>query len=186
VDQTFLSNFGCDTEQELRNTIRYDLESALGNSVESAMRSQIADYLLSNTVLDVPAGISRRQTEKLIARRILEMYEANIPRPEIAKAVDEMQARVHEQAVRDLKLYFVLEKIADAMDIDVSEEEINSAIARIARRSNQRFDRVRDELSKRDGLASMYVFMRDRKVLDTLLQQAAITEIEGPKDESTT
>ncbi|MCH7925912.1 MAG: hypothetical protein IIC51_10305, partial [Planctomycetes bacterium] len=81
----------------------------------------------------------------------------------------------------DLKLYCILEKIAEEREIDVPEEQINAAIAQIARRTNKRFDRVRDELSKGDGLTTLYLQIRDQQVIDRLLEDAEITEIEGPK-----
>ena len=109
------------------------------------------------------------------------MYQAGVPEAEIEKQMDELRAKVHDQAVRDIKLFFILEKIAEDRDINVSEEQVNGAIAQIAQQSNKRFDRVRDDLSKGDGLATLYYQLRDQQVLDALLTEAKITEIEGPK-----
>ncbi|MGD2110503.1 MAG: hypothetical protein PVI86_14070, partial [Phycisphaerae bacterium] len=79
------------------------------------------------------------------------------------------------------KLFFILEKIAEDRKVEVSEEQINGAIAEIARQSNKRFDRVRDELSKNDGLMTLYLQLRDQKALDGLVADAEVTETEGPK-----
>ena len=40
---------------------------------------------------------------------------------------------VDEDTARDLKLEFILEKVAQQMGLQVSHEELNSEIARIAR-----------------------------------------------------
>ena len=145
------------------------------------MRDKIAAYLVDHTELDIPEGLSQRQTDRSIQRRTIEMYRANVPQAQIDKAVDEMRAGAHDQAVRDLKLFFILEKIAEQRSIDVGEEQINGVIAEIARQSNKRFDRVRDELSKGGGLMTLYLQLRDQQVLEALLKDAVITEIEGPK-----
>ncbi|NUP98079.1 MAG: hypothetical protein HUU28_18130, partial [Planctomycetaceae bacterium] len=50
---------------------------------------------------------------------------------------------------RDLKLEFILAKVAETLGLRVTEEEVNNEIARIARRYGRRFDRVRDELHER-------------------------------------
>jgi len=180
VDERMLEWAGCETEEELRNRVRETMESALDDIIQRASRTQISEYLSQNTALEIPEGLSQRQTDRAIARRLMQMYADNTPQPEIDKAMDEMRSKAHEQVQHDLKLYFILEKIAEDWEVEVEEEEINSAIANMARRSNMRFDRVRDELIKRDGLSSIYVFMRDQKVLDTLLERAEVTEVEGP------
>jgi FKBP-type peptidyl-prolyl cis-trans isomerase (trigger factor) len=112
---------------------------------------------------------------------MMEMLQTGVPEAEISKSLDEMRAKAHDQVVRDLKVYFILEKIAEERDVDVPEERVNAAIAEIARQSNKRFDRVRDELSKGDGLTTLYLQLRDEQVLDLLLSDAEITEGEKPK-----
>jgi len=109
------------------------------------------------------------------------MLQAGVPEAELNKVADELRVRAHDQVVDDLKLFFVLERIAEDREIEVSEERINGAIAHIAQRTNKRFDRVRDELSKGDGLVSLYVQLRDEQILDSLIEDAVITEEQGPK-----
>ena len=161
--------------------MRFALESRLDRTIKQGMHEQVGEYLLEHTKLEIPEGLSQRQTERSVTRRMIEMYQAGIPQPEIEKSMDELRARAQDQVIRDLKLFFILEKIAEERDVEVSEERINAAIADIARRSNKRFDRVRDELSKGDGLTTLYVQLRDEQVLEGLLAEAEITETEVPK-----
>ena len=142
-DEAFLARMGLGSEHELRSAVRSALESRLDQTIKQAMYEQVGQYLVEHTALEIPTGLSQRQTDRSIARRTFEMYRANVPEAEIAKAVDEMRARAHEQVVRDLKLVFILEKIAERHDINISEEQVNSSIAQIARQSGKRFDRVR-------------------------------------------
>ena len=93
-------------------------------------------------------------------------------------------AKAHDQSVRDLKLFFILEEIAEQRDIVVGDETLNSAIAQIAQRTNKRFDRVRDELSKGEGLNVLYHKLRDQQVLDDLLGDAEVSDKEAPKKTS--
>ncbi|RME37568.1 MAG: trigger factor, partial [Planctomycetota bacterium] len=182
LDAAFLEQIGFESEEELRKTTREMLESRLEETIREGMHERLGDYLIEHTPFDLPEDLSRRQTERSLARRMIELYQMGLPETEIEKHLDELRDKAREQTVRDLKLFFILEKIAEQLDIQVSEEEINGAIAEIARRSNRRFDRVRDELAKRDGLTVLYLKLRDRKVLDHLLGQAKITEVEPPSE----
>ncbi|HEY3242828.1 MAG TPA: trigger factor [Phycisphaerae bacterium] len=184
LDQELLGSLGFENEQELRDVIRHDLDSKLDQAVRSGMRNQVAKYLIENTKLDIPSGVSQRQAERLVQRRTIEMYQLGLPQPEIDKRMDELRGQAAEQAVKELKLFFILERIAEDREVEVTEDELNGAIAQIAARRNRRFDRMRDELSKGGGLQMLYLQLRDNKIMDELLEIAQITETAGPSESS--
>ena len=181
LDEEFLSSLGFESKKDLEDTLRQSLESRLDSTVNESMLEQIGEYLLEQTKLDIPEGLSQRQTDRSLARRRISMYQAGMPEAEIEKQMDALQAQAHDQSVRDLKLFFILDNIAQEREVVVSEEQLNAAIAQIAQQSRKRFDRVRDELSKGDGLSTLYLQLRDQRVLEDLLKEAQVTETEGPK-----
>lgn len=181
LDSAFLQMIGAESESELRSTVRSAIESEIDRVVKAGLRSQMADYLVKNVDVQIPEGLSQRQMQRTVARRMMELLQSGVPEAEVAKAADEMRVQAKDQAIRDLKLLFILEKIAEQREIEVGEEQVNAAISTIARRTNKRFDRVRDELSKGDGLLALYMSIRDQMVLDALLETASITKTEGPK-----
>jgi len=146
-----------------------------------AMHEQIGEYLVEKTELEIPEGLSDRQTERSVVRRGMEMLQRGIPASEVRKSLDEMHCLARDQVINDLKLFFILEKIAEDMEIEVRDEQFNAAIAQIAQRSGKRFDRVRDELSQGDGLTNLYMQLRDEQVLSRLLEDAKITDAPRPK-----
>lgn len=180
IDAEFLANAGFDTEADFRAMIRERLEERLERDIKELMLDQVGDFLIKNTKLEIPAGLSQRQTDRSVARRMVELMQRGVPEVEINRLMDEMRTKAHDQTVRDLKLFFVLEKIASEREIDINEEELNAAISDIARESGKRFDRVRDELSKGDALSMLYLRLRDEKVLQQILDDAAVTEGDAP------
>jgi trigger factor len=184
IDDQLLATLGFESEGELRDTIRTSLETRLDSVIQRGMRQQVAAYLLEKADLEIPGRLSERQTNRSLARRMIELYRQGVPETEIQRREDEMRAQAQQQSLKDLKLFFILEKIAEDRGIDVSEERLNAAIADMARESNRRFDRVRDELSKGDGMMLLYMQLRDEAVLDALIEDAVVTETEGPKKKS--
>ncbi|MCH7813571.1 MAG: hypothetical protein IID40_06075, partial [Planctomycetes bacterium] len=183
IDEAFLSALGAESEKELREMIKADAEANIKQMVQHQMRTDVRAYLLDKTELEIPEGLSQRQTDRAIARRMIELYRMGIPQPEIEKRIDQLKASAAEEAVSDLKYFFIMEKIADELEVEVSEEELNSAIAGIAQRRGGRFDRVRDELSKGGGIENLYVQIRDDKILDRLVGDAKVSDApaERPK-----
>jgi trigger factor len=172
MDDEFVQSVGFDSVDELREAMRANLEQQRDQNSRRMMRDQVLDYLTEKTSLQVPEGMSQRQADRIISRQMFDMYRRGMSQEEIRKEVDALEAAAKEQSERELKAYFILERVAEDLDVTVGEEEINSAIASIAQQQNRRFDRVRDELSKNDGIMSLYLQLRDEKLLDLLVEAA--------------
>ncbi len=176
IDAEFLEGTGFESEEDIKQAIRDSLEQRLDQQINEEMHEQLGDYLVANTTLDLPEGLSNRQVERSLERRRVKLMQQGIPPTEADKMISEMEDKAKDQVVKDLKLHFILEKIAEEKKIDVRDEQFNAAIAEIAARSNKRFDRVRDELSQSGGLQHLYVQLRDAAVLQDLMDKANVSE----------
>ncbi len=179
-----LKSVGFDSPEEFRAYIRSELEARLADVIRRGMRNQVYKYLLENARFDLPERLSQRQANRVVVRRMLELYRQGMPESEVAKHVDELRTTARNEAAQELKLSLIMEKIADQLKPEVTEDEVNGQIALIARQQNRRFDRVRDELIKNDGIESLFIQLRDEKIVDRLLEEAKITETEPGADES--
>ena len=109
---------------------------------------------------------------------MLEAYRQGLPPAEVEKHLDQLKTGAHEDSVRDLKMFFIMEQLAEKNEVEVEEAEINSVIAGIAQRQGRRFDRVRDELAKDNGLVNIYIQLRDEKLLDRTGEGAEEIELD--------
>ena len=170
--EEFLKRGGFASEAEARDFYRAAMESERDELIERARKEQICDYLLSNTRLELPEKLSTRQIERAALRRMLDLRLRGVPDSDILAQADALRASAKEDVTRSLKLSFILAKVAEKLEVDVTDEEVNTEIARIARRYNRRFDRVRDEL-QRDGLLDQLAEqIRHDKCVERLLADA--------------
>ncbi len=176
ANEEFARHFGFESVNDLREWAKKDLESRIGEQVRQAMTDQVCQYLLEKTSFELPERLSERQVNHVTMRRMLELYEQGVPPAEVEKILDELKTRARADAATALKLAFVFEKLAEEYKVEVAEEEVNAQIAAIARRQGRRFDRVRDDLIKQDGLENIFVRIRDDKIVAKLLEQAKVTE----------
>jgi len=184
LEETYFKSQGFDSEEEYRTWLKKEMQGQLEGDIKRAMRDQVRKYLLDNTKLDLPEGLSARQTERVVLKRMVELQRQGVPQADIEKHADELRTGAQETANAQLKLYFILEEIAEKLEIEVKEEEINAQIAEMARAYNRRFDRVRDELAKANGLESLYLEIRDEKCIDKILETAKVTEAKVEKKPS--
>ncbi len=181
MDADALAAYGLESEEEFRRHVREAMEARVEQLTQQNMRGQVADYLIEKTEMPLPEQLSMRQTVRLLRRRMVELYREGVPEPEINKHLDELRVSAEKDAARLLKLDFILEKLAEAREVQVEEYELNGAIAEMAARQNKRFDRVRDELARNDGLTTLYIELRNQKLLDQLLEGAEVTDVEAQK-----
>lgn len=178
---TFVQQGGHESEQELRTLVRDDLEAELDRVLDRAMRDQVLRYLLDRTPLELPEKLSARQTDRAIMRRVIELQQQGVPMADIEARIDQLRTIARNEATTELKLQFVLDKIAEEFKVEVTDEEVNDAIARIARRYGRRFDRVRDQLQQQGTLSMLSEQIRHEKVIDVLLRDANVVEAAGPE-----
>jgi FKBP-type peptidyl-prolyl cis-trans isomerase (trigger factor) len=69
-----------------------------------------------------------------------------------------------------------MDKIAEKLEIDVSEEEINGRIAQIAIQRGYRPEKMREDMERDGSLAQFTLEVRQNKCIAKLLETAKITE----------
>ena len=100
---------------------------------------------------------------------------------------DKLKEGAKDEASRELKLFFILQKIATDQSVDVEEPELNGRVATMAAMRGVRPEKLKQEMSKDGSLQTLYVQMREQKAVDKLLETAQIEEVdlatEGEKKE---
>lgn len=182
IDADFLGSVGCETEEELRGWAKGSLESYRHDTFRRKQREQVHQYLLEQCQFEVPQRLSQQQANRIAARRMLELAHRGVPDSEIMKQADAIRSGAQRDAGTDLKLQFILERFAEEWKVQVSEDELNGQIAAIAQRQNRRFDRVRDELIRSKTINSLHFHVRDQKIVDRIIEEAAGAATEESED----
>lgn len=172
----FARSHGLESVKDLRETVGKSLTARVEQESLRLLRNQVRQYLLDQVELDVPAGAAERHTTSVLQRRYVDLLQQGVPRERIDESLTELQAAAGEQALRQLKLEFILSKIAEEKEFTVSDEEVNSRVTEMARQADRRPERLRQELDADGSLALVETMLRDEKVLDFLLDKAKIAE----------
>jgi trigger factor len=178
VTPEFLSDLGFDTEQQVRDALREQMVERISYDVAQAQREQVQKYLLDNTTLDLPTRLSVKQVDRVVQRRAMDLVMRGIPQEQVLSRVELLRAGAADEAARELKLFFIVQKIADDQQTEVSEGELNGRIAMLASQRGERPDKLKSEMAKDGSLENLYIQMREQKALDKVLESAAIEEVE--------
>jgi trigger factor len=176
LDENFLKRYGVEDEDELREKIHDTLHSRLETQGRTEMTEQIYEYLLDKTDLDLPLNIVAEQASSVLQRQYTNLLMRGLSREQISEQMEQLQAGSEQQAEKQLKTFFIMDKIADKLEIDVSDEEINGHIAQLAMQRNQRPEKMREDMERNGSLAQFKLEICQDKCIAKLLETAVITE----------
>ena len=179
---------GFETEADLRDAVKDQLERQLDYEQHRRAREQVTAALTESASWDLPQEMLKRQSRRELQRAVLELQRSGFSEEEI---------RAHENAIRQnslasteraLKEHFILERIADVEDIDVDEADYEVEIQLIAAQSNESVRRVRARLEKGGMMDALHNQILERKVIDLILAEAEFKEVaykpEASEDEA--
>jgi len=182
LDNNFLVRLGVKDEKELREKTHEALHNRLETQLRTEMTEQIYQYLLGNTNFDLPLDIVARQANTVLQRQYINLMTQGLSREQIDEQMDQLKASSEERAKEQLKTFFIMDKVAEKLEIDVTDEELNGHIAGLAIQQGQRPERMREQMVREGTLAQFRLEVRQSKCIAKLLESAKITEIEGKKE----
>jgi len=176
LDENFLKRFEVKDEKELREKVHDILHSQLEQQVRTEMTEQIYQHLLDNTDFELPLDIVAEHSETLLKRQYVSLSMRGLPHQQVEEQMEQLRASSEEQAKQQFKIFFIIDKVAEKLGIETSEEEINGHIAQLAIKQGRRPERMREEMERDGSLAQVKLQVHEKKCIDELLASAKITE----------
>lgn len=187
LDDDFAAdNSDFDTLEELRADIEHKILHAMEHRVEDQFRESVLDAVVATATIDVP--------DEIVEARAVEVWE-RIERQLSSRGMDpnmylQMQGKTREEAIADakpdaeqgLRREAVLEAVADAEGIEVTEAEMLEALEPPAGEKGKP-EKLLERL-RADGRDVLLVEeIRLRKATDLLIAEAKPIEIEAGEPE---
>jgi trigger factor len=162
------------TIDELRGKIRQGLEADGEMRQTAAAREQILKKLTEAHDFPVPEALVQHQMDSRLDRTVRSLAAQGVDPRGINVDWAGLREKQRERAVDDVKAELLLDKIATAEKIEVSEEDSNQEIERMAERSGESATAVRATLTKQGALDRMKSKLRSDKTVDWLRSNARV------------
>lgn len=176
IDENFLKRYQTDDQDELREKIQDTLHSRLEAQGRTEMTEQIYKYLLDKTDFDLPMDVVAEQAQSVLQRQYTNLLMRGLSREQLEEQLEQLKAGSEQQAQEQLKTFFIMDKVADKLEIEVTDEEINGHIAQLAMQRGQRPERLKEDMERNGSLAQFHLEVRQDKCIEKLLETAVITE----------
>lgn len=177
LDDDFAKAMGqFNTLEELKTRIRQDLEVEQNRQNQILLRDQVVQQLGKIAQVKIPELLINRSLDKLVADQEKRLREQNKTWEQIETTADNFRKQQREAVDFQWRSNLALREISQIHNIQVSQEELNAEVERLARLTRQTPQAVADYLERSRGWDEIYDRLRNDKTLDWIIGKAKITE----------
>jgi trigger factor len=172
--QTGEADSGISTLDDLRKKIRENLEAAKEHEKGVQSRERILAELVNQHDFPVPEALIEGQMDTRLERVVRSLAAQGVDPRAVNLDWVSLRKRQRDAAVNDVKAELLLDRIASAEKIEVTDEELEKEIATMAERSGESATALRARLTKQGALDSMKSKLRSNKTIEWLYSNSRI------------
>src|SRR5579883_713557 len=175
LNDEFAQRFGeYKTLDELKAKFRSDLEKHKREHAQEQMREKMLEWLEDNNEFEIPESLAERQLQIRVQRLLRDLSRQGINPQRLDVDWAKIREDQQQAAMRDVKGSLILDYISEKENIDVSDDEVEGELAKIAAETSRPLEKVREVLSRDSGLDRLRGQIRNKKTLDLLQEKARI------------
>ncbi len=178
VTDELLDSLGIEDESHLKSVVRSQLEHQLGYFQQRRVREQISASLTEAAKWSLPPALLQRQTRRELQRAIMELQSSGFSAEEVRAHENDLRRNSEQSTARALKEHFILERLAEELELDVTAEDIESEITSIAQRERESRRTVQARIEKRGLIDALRNQIVERKAIEAI--EAAAQKVEVP------
>ena len=168
---------GYESLEDLRKKLRSDLEVYAKADADARVRNDVIAKLIAENVFEVPGTLIESQARNLLNNFANDLQQRGVDLGRVQSDFISMAfEQMRSQAERDVRGAILLDKVAAAENVDVSEAEVEEEIGKIAAQYRATPDEIRDSLSKQGGENTVQNNLRTRKSIEAMVAKAKVTE----------
>jgi trigger factor len=169
--------YGVETEEIFREQVRDALEQRRDGEQRAAMREQIAEQLIAGVDFALPAKVSEEQVSRTLEQQRMELLSRGLDANAVENRLAEMRGSSEKAAKDRLKLFFIMSRLAQHFNVNITDQELNGRIAFMASQQGVRPEQLRKQLDQSGRMGEVISVIRDAKVSDRIISQAKVSEI---------
>jgi trigger factor len=165
-----------ETLDELKKTTKENLEKQKAEDADVQKKDTLIEKATENSEIDLPSSMVDAEVDRMLQefeQRLqqqgmnLEMYYQFSGQDEKA-----LREQMQEDGEKRVRTNLTLEAIADAENVEVSEEEVNEELSKMAAMYNMEEEQIRQMLMMQGGTDALQGDLRIRKAIDVLVNNS--------------
>ena len=182
LDDEFAGDQGFDTLDEYRADIRKKLQEKYDEQAENAFRSLIMKQAADNMSVEVPDVMIQEKAEEIVRNYAANfgLTDRNVELEKLVRMLgidaETMNQSILPSAQLQVRTELLLEAVAKAENIELTEEETDAYLQRIADSVNAKPEEIKEYF----GLETIQNEYKKEKATNIIMESAEIGEMEEP------
>ncbi len=173
-DATFVEAAKAESLDALRAQIREQMEKDAAAAEVESRKSQAIELLLKKADFDVPPSLVQRQIQSYLQDLAQRAQYSGLSADYIEQNRDKILADAETNAVRQVRLSYILLGIANAENIEATDDDVNAGLEKMAAGSNGKTTAadLLKQLADNDQVELYKEQLKAEKALDLVLVEA--------------
>ena len=164
-----------DTLAEYREDVKKNLTEKKEKEARAAKENAAVDKAIENAEMEIPDAMLNTQVRQMMNDFASRMQSQGLTMEQYFQftgmTAEKMQEEMKPQALKRIQTRLVLEKIAETENIEVSEDEVNEEISKMAEMYKMEADKLKELLGDRE-LEQMKKDMAVQKAVTLVADEA--------------
>jgi trigger factor len=173
-----------DTLDELKESVRGDIEKRKASQAENRMKDSVIEKLFEANDINVPDVMVEDEIDAMVreSEQQLSMQGLNLEQyiGMLGKNMADFREDIKEEAARRVKTRMLVQAVVEAEDIQATEEEVNEQLEVMAIQYQMEAEKVREMLGE-GNMVYLEGDIKMRNAIQFMYDNAVITE---PKEEA--
>ncbi len=174
LDDEFAKDVGFETLEQLHTHVEGKLREQRQAEQAQALEQALCDELLARHRVEVPPGLVVHQTQRLTQDFQVRLILAGMAEEKVSEEMGKYTEQLRTNAVRHVKLAFILERIAEKETLAVTQDEAIDRLWKLAQRSGKDPAELRRVFDAKGLWPSVLSSIRQEKTMAFLLSVAQI------------
>ena len=160
--------------EEFEGKLREMASQRKKEALEGRAKDEMLEQLIARYQFPVPEAFVQQQIEARLDRGLRALAQQGMQAEEMRKLdFARLREAQREQAINEVKASMILDKLAEAEKIDVSDEDFDRELLLLSIQSREPLETLRDRLSKDGGLDRIREQMRREQAGSVLYEKLA-------------
>ncbi len=165
------------TLEELKNDLKAKVEEEAKNRADAEMRNSLVEKISEGTEVEVPNAMVETQINNMLMELNYQLQYQGLQLEQLlqmtGRSMEDLRNEKREEATKLVKSSLILEAIAKAENVEVSEAEVEAEVEKMAKMYNMEVEKIKSVMRPTD-LEDIRGQLKIRKTIDSLVDSAKL------------
>jgi trigger factor len=171
-DEELLAQVKIESLDKLREQTRKNLSESAQQAEKQRREQTLIEFLLKKTEFDLPESQVSDEINTTMDRMMNEAHYRGLTREDLEKNREAIIENATASAKRQLRVRYVLGRIADQEQIALTDAEVDQKIAELSVEFRMKPEQLRAQIEKNERMDTLRAQIRDEKTMRFLLEEA--------------